>query len=288
MPHVPGAGAEPVWIPATAKYELALEAGRLICRNGDGRPLAAVPKAARESRAAEELIALRDHLERHARDCRARAERWMLSERRVPAGLVCAVWPDPAWREALTGLVVEARGRQGLLTGIDRTGRIGTVSLSGEPGRVGPADELLIVHPLALGDPAGARELAAKLALAQGVAQLAREVHVKPDGAIGTAWRAFADARFAALRHATERAARLGFEIRGGYAACRVAEAGLRAQARFWLGADAPDAETWTGELIWVDAAEEPIGLPDIGPVAWSEGVRMAELVHAGRVSDAD
>ena len=46
--------------------------------------------------------------------------------------------------------------------------------------------------------------------------------------------------------------------------------------------------EVYTGELLWVDAEENPLGLTEIGPVAYSEGVLMASSIYAGRKQDDD
>ncbi|NUR88484.1 MAG: hypothetical protein HOY71_30715, partial [Nonomuraea sp.] len=58
------------WVQATDTHWLALDGARLVCRNAAGRRLKAVPKQARESAAAEDLVALRDQLARHEEQCR--------------------------------------------------------------------------------------------------------------------------------------------------------------------------------------------------------------------------
>ena len=52
--------------------------------------------------------------------------------------------------------------------------------------------------------------------------------------------------------------------------------------ARYWIGADYPDEPTETGLLHWVQA-NEVLSLKQVGPVAYSEGVRMANRIYAGR-----
>src|SRR3712207_8139580 len=47
---------------------------------------------------------------------------------------------------------------------------------------------------------------------------------------------------------------------------------------------DYPEAETWTGDLRWTLANGTVLPLAEVGPVAWSEGMRMASAIHAGRV----
>ena len=74
----------------------------------------------------------------------------------------------------------------------------------------------------------------------------------------------------------------MGYRVRGGYAVCPVFEGGRLVEARFWIGADDPEYETSTGDLTWVDDRERPIHLRDVGPVAFSEGMRMAAAIAAG------
>ena len=54
------------------------------------------------------------------------------------------------------------------------------------------------------------------------------------------------------------------------------------------VGAEYPDAETWTSELLWVDGRERALKLGALGPVAWSEGHRMASAVYAARVKEEE
>ncbi|RAY16397.1 hypothetical protein DPM19_05850 [Actinomadura craniellae] len=287
-PPVAESTGERVWIPAADGYELALDGSTLVCRNAKGRELKSVPKKARDSEAAEHLYALRDWLVRHETDCRATVESWMLGSFPVPRNVLVEIWPDPAWRVPLENLaVVGADGSAGLLRDVDAKGRLGIVDLDAETRWLEP-DSVLIPHPVLLDDLDDLREFAVELGVRQTVPQLAREVHRRPAGLDGTARRldSYGGGEFKELRHATARATRFGFQVRGGYAVCRAYDAGVPVQARYWVGSDTPDAPAWTGDLIWVDADERALPLSDVGPVAWSEGVRLAELIYAGRVAE--
>jgi hypothetical protein len=55
-------------------------------------------------------------------------------------------------------------------------------------------------------------------------------------------------------------------------------------EARYWIGSDSPEAATTTGQLSWVDAREQALAIKDVGPVAFSEGMRMASSIYAARV----
>jgi Domain of unknown function (DUF4132) len=273
-----------VWVAVGEGYELTLAGSSLVCRNDKGRELKSVPKKVKESPEAEDLLALRDWLARHEAECRSTVESWMLGSFPVPAKIIAEVWPDPAWRTQLENLVVTG-DVVGLLRGVDELGSLGIVDLDGETEWLKPSS-VVIPHPVLLGDDLDdLREFAAELGIAQAVPQLAREVFRVPDDRAGdaTAIRSYADGVFKELRHATARANRYGYQVRGGYAVCRAYDAGVPVQARYWLGGDDPNYETWTGDLIWTDADERSLKLAEIGPVAWSEGIRMAELIYSGR-----
>jgi hypothetical protein len=274
-----------VWVTAGEGYELALDGSTLVCRNATGRELKSVPKKAKESQAAEDLLALRDWLARHEAECHSTIESWMLGSFPVPAKIITEVWPDPAWRTPLENLAVVADGGAvGFLRGVDDQGRVGIVDLDGETQWLEPSS-LVVPHPVLLDDLDDLREFAVELGIEQSVPQLAREVRPVPADREGTATalRSYADGVFKELRQATGRANRYGFQVRGGYAVCRAYDRGAPVQARYWVGSDSPDYETWTGDLIWVDAEESQLKLSEVGPVAWSEGIRMAELIYAGR-----
>jgi hypothetical protein len=206
----------------------------------------------------------------------------MLGSFPISAAIIAEVWPDPAWRDPLRNLVVTGDA-VGLLRGVDDQGRLGIVNLDGETEWLTPSS-VVIPHPVLLDDLDDLREFAAELGVVQAVPQLAREVFRVPlDRDESAAVRSYSDGVFKELRHATARANRYGFQVRGGYAVCRVFDAAVAVQARYWLGGDDPAYEAWTGDLIWVNADERPLKLSEVGPVAWSEGIRMAELIYSGR-----
>ncbi|MGP3985306.1 DUF4132 domain-containing protein [Streptomyces sp. 3N207] len=278
----------PVWFPATHGHELALDGTTLRCRKSNGHVvLPSVPRAVRSSSMGEKLSELRERLVRHEEECRSTVESWLLAGVPVPAALLARVWPDPSWRSALEHLVVVVDGRTGLLTEVTEEGRTGLVDQDGTP-HTPPVGPMSLPHPVLLSDVEKWRELLDNREAAQGIPQLARELHHRPDDIDpkATSLDDYAGGEFEELRHATARAARYGFVMRGGFAMLRIVDGGVGLQARYWLGADDPGLPIETGRLLWVDASERPVALGEVGPVAWSEGVRMAELIHAGRTTD--
>lgn len=69
---------------------------------------------------------------------------------------------------------------------------------------------------------------------------------------------------------------------------CPLIENGVSVEAAYWIGADYPESEPRTGGLEWRAAGGRRLPLREVGPVAWSEGVRMAALVYAGRVVNSE
>lgn len=289
------------WI-ATAEsgYEVAVTEGRVVCRNATGKTLRTLPKQLKQDPAVLELRRLVEWLTRHAAECREHAERWMVRSLPVPAVLLAEVWADEAWRVVLRDLVVapvtaHAQGgeawdvsRAGFLRAVDERG-IGVVDLDGESVRL-TADRVAIPHPVLLDELADLREFGVELDVKQSVDQLYRETWERPADldAEAVQFEEYAGGKFSELRTLTQRAQGLGYVVRGGYSACRIFEAGHGLEARVWLGSDDPYYPTETGALEFADSAGRRLKCAEVGPVAWSEGVRMAAALYAGRTVAED
>ncbi|MFI6283225.1 DUF4132 domain-containing protein [Streptomyces sp. NPDC051018] len=284
------------WIETEAGgYTVALDGTDVLCRNAAGRQLKQVPPKLRDDVAVVRLRQLAEWLERHERECGEQADTWLVRSLPVPVALLARVWPDAAWQSALRDLVVAPVGadggadmsRAGFLRDADGEKGAGIVDLDGDSVRL-ECESVLIPHPVLLEDLDDLREFAVELGVEQKVEQLFREVWRRPAETSGTEWKAYADGRFQQLRHATARAVSLGYRVRGGQALCPLVEDGRALEAAYWLGADYPDAEALTGSLEWRGRDGRRLPLDEVGPVAWSEGERMAALVYAGRVAVDD
>ncbi|MER5339089.1 protein of unknown function [Streptomyces sp. OV198] len=285
------------WIETSSGYAVTLDGAQVRCRNAAGRTLKQVPAKLRDDVEVVRLRQLAEWLERHERECRSQVDTWIVRSLPVPADLLARVWPDAAWQAALRDLVVApvdtdgtvALERAGFLRDADPEQGLGVVDLDGDSVRLA-ARTVVIPHPVLLEDLEELREFAAELGVEQGAGQLFREVWPRPDERDGAAfeWSAYAGGKFEELRHATARAGSYGYRVRGGYAVCPLVENGVAVEAAYWIGADYPEAETRTGGLEWRAAGGRRLPLREVGPVAWSEGVRMAALVYAGRVVNGE
>jgi Domain of unknown function (DUF4132) len=274
------------WVPA-GEYEVALdEGGKVICRNAAGRRLGSVPPKIADEPAVIGLRQLTEWLRRHERECTDRVETWMIRSLPVPAAVLAQVWPDPAWQAALRDLVVT--GPDGAVAGFlrdaDAEAGLGLVDLDGDTVRLGSA-QVRIPHPVLLEELDELREFAVELGVGQQVQQLFREVWRRgPDRDAGArSVDDFEGGRFAQLRFLTGRATSLGYRVRGGQAVLPVVEDGRTAEARVWLGDYDGHMETETGPLGWHAPGGASLTLGEVGPVAWSEGMRMAAALYAGR-----
>ncbi|SHN42722.1 DUF4132 domain-containing protein [Cryptosporangium aurantiacum] len=278
------------WLAVAGGYEVTLDGENLVCRNAAGKTLRSVPKAVREDPVVVGLKQLTEWLTRHEAQCRADVERWMVRSLQVPATLLAEVWADEAWASAARNLVVTTPdGEQvGFLRDASEKG-IGIVDLDGETVRL-DADQILFPHPVLLEDIDDLREFAADLELSQAIDQLFREVWVRPADLDAAATRVtrYSGGRYDQLRHLTARASQLGFRVRGGFAVCRVFENGQVVEARSWVGSDDPYYSTETGDLFFTRSDGVALPLREVGPVAWSEGNRMAAGLYAGRVVEKE
>jgi Domain of unknown function (DUF4132) len=296
-PHVFGEGIAMGWVPAGADHEVSVDRGKVVARTVQGKALKSLPKALKDHEAVAGLRQLVEWLRRHETFCRAEAERWMIRSLPVPSRVIGQVWADESWRSVLQDVVIvpiTADGRwdvaaAGLLRDADEAKGLGIVDLDGESGRI-TAETVALPHPVRLPELDDLREFAADLGVEQGLLQLFREVWRKP--ADPAAQRAelsrHAGARFKELRHAQSRAVASGYRVQGGTAVCRVWEAGVTVVASVWIGDGEPSFETETSDLGFADPGGQPIEPADVPAVAWSEGMRMAAALHAGRAVEEE
>lgn len=303
----PGGDPEAEIVPAqwiqVGDHAIALDGdGSIVARNKAGKVLKSVPPKLKKTDEFVQLDQLRDFLARHDADAGAQVQRWLLDGLPVPTLLIGELWADSAWRSWLTDLVVATRepGEPLELGGFLREvtpqpggdrALLGVVDLDGESATV-DATHILIPHPVLFGDDLGElREFAVDLGITSRFDQLQRQVFGIPADAgkdtVGKAVNSFSDAEFEQIRFAAARAKSHGFAVQGGYAVCRIIEGSKRYQARIWIGEGAPDEPTSLGELIWVhDDATLPVA--QVPPVAYSEGMRMATILYAGRKLDEE
>ena len=280
------------WLPAGEGYEVALVDGRVAVRavggRAAGRQLKALPKALKEHPEVERLRRLAEWLGRHAAACLAQVDAWMVSSLPVPTGLLARVWADEAWRVALGDLVVvgDDPDQAGFLRDASDSGELRVVDLDGETVRLRP-ETVTLPHPVLLPDLGELREFAAELGVVQRVEQIHRATWLRPGpdglGADGSEVRRFAGGKFASRYSLAARATSLGYRVSGGYATCQVRDGGCTVEASVWIGEPYWDEETETGGLRWSGPQGRGLALCEVGPVAWSEGMRMAAALYAGR-----
>ncbi|GJF30962.1 hypothetical protein KNE206_36620 [Kitasatospora sp. NE20-6] len=278
------------WLAAGEGYEVALVEGRVTARatagRSAGRQLKTLPKAVREHPETDRLRRFAEWLDRHAVSCVAQVDTWMVSSLPVPTGLIARVWPDEAWQAALRDLVVvgDDPDETGFLRDATADGSLKLVDLDGETVRIAP-ETVTLPHPVLLPDLDDLREFAAELGVVQRVEQIHRATWLRPGDLAPTAAevRDFAGGRFPSRFGLAARASSLGYRVSGGYATCRVRDTGRTVEASVWIGEPYWDGDSETGALSWQDGDGKALRLPDVGPVAWSEGMRMAAALYAGR-----
>lgn len=285
------------WVDAEDGYALALFGGKLVARNPQGKKLASVPKKLKSTELGEQLLSLKDWLNEHERECHETVENWMVRSLPAPREVLAAVWDDAAWRGALENAVVIPVAKDGtadteaggFLKDVDQKKGIGVVDLDGETQWLKSA-LVAFPHPILLTDLDDYRELSTELNLSQGISQLLRETFAKPADLdpTGGGVQDYAEGKFEQLNHALGRCRTLGYRVRGGFAVCPVWRDGTLVEGRFWIGAEYPDSESYTGELLWVDERERPVKLGNVNEVAFSEGMRMAAAIYASRVVEKE
>ncbi|MFG3510329.1 DUF4132 domain-containing protein [Streptomyces sp. NPDC047821] len=278
------------WQSAGEGYEIALVGGRVTARavtgRAAGRQLKTLPKALRDHPDVDRLRRLAEWLERHEAACVAQVDAWMVSSLPVPTALLARVWPDEAWRGVLRDVAVvgDDPDEVGFLRDATASGELRVVNLDGETVRL-TAPTVTLPHPVLLPDLDDVREFAAELGIVQRVEQIHRATWRKPEdvGDQATEVREFAGGSYPNRFRLAARATALGYRITGGYATCQVRDAGRSLEAAVWIGEPYWDGDSTTGALTWQDENGRAVRLREVGPVAWSEGMRMAAALYAGR-----
>ncbi|MET9350033.1 DUF4132 domain-containing protein [Streptomyces termitum] len=276
------------WLDAGEGYEITLgEGGRVVARRSGGRELKTVPKALRDHPEVDRLKQLSEWLDRHADACVAQVDAWMVSSLPVPVELIARVWPDEAWRAALRDVAVvgDDPDEVGFLRDVSADGGLKVVDLDGETVRLAPRT-VTLPHPVLLPDLEDVREFAAELGITQRVEQIHRATWLRPEkphAETATEVREYAGGKYASRFGLAARATALGYRVSGGYATLRIRDGGRTTEASVWIGEPYWDGESETGALQWHDEDGRAVRLNELGPVAWSEGMRMAAALYAGR-----
>ncbi|GAA4219512.1 DUF4132 domain-containing protein [Actinocatenispora rupis] len=280
------------WLSAGDGYEVALVEGRVAARatagRAAGRQLKSLPRALRDHPEVDRLRRFAAWLDRHTTACVAQVDTWMVSSLPVPTLLLARLWRDEAWQCALRDLVVvgDEPDEVGFLRDATDSGALRVVTLDGETVRIAPRT-VTLPHPVLLADLDELREFAAELGVTQRVEQIHRATWRRAEDTPDKVWSVseFAGGKFPSRYVLAARAASLGYRVSGGYATCRVRDGARVVEASTWIGEpyywDDSDAET--GDLTWNDEDGRSLPLRSVGPVAWSEGMRMAAALYAGR-----
>ena len=279
------------WIEANDGYALSIKNGKLACRNKKGKTLASVPKKVKDSELGEQLNAMAVWLKGRREECTQQVQTWMLRSLPVPLSVAVEVWCDDDWRQSMENVVVVPIDRSGnlravdsgILRDVDARKGLGVIDEDGETRWI-KTTQFAIPHPVLMNNVAELRELLVDLNFKQPVEQLFREVHQAKKGeANKLAISRFGEGEFEQLNYALSACRTLGYQVSGGSAICSVWEGGQAVEARYWVGSDYPEGQTFTGDLSFVDAEQKSIKIDQVGPVALSEGIRMATAIYARR-----
>lgn len=287
------------WAPA-GDYTLALDGTTVRARNAKGKDLKTAPAKVKKTDEYLKLDALSTWLAQHERTCADTVRNWFLRGEQVPAKLLAAVWVDPSWQKYIKDLVVqasspEAEGAAGeQVTGLLRDAddhALHLVDLDGETIDIPVTGTVTVPHPVLIDNIDDWREFAVDLGVTQGADQLFREIHVIPGTEEGRrdALTRYAGARYEKGTVLMGRSKGAGYEVTRFEVTLRVTEPGSAGRAATSVNAvlsiecGDPFSEGTIGDLTFISSEGTQLAPEDVGPVAWSEGVRMAEFVYSGR-----
>lgn len=284
--------ATPGWIDAGKGVSLGIRDGKLVSFK-DGKQ-GSVPKALKEGAVGERLLAAVDFLDDHERNVENTVEMWMLRSLPVPRGVLEAVLVDDYWAKVLRDAFVVPvaadgtvnRESGGFFRAADKEKGVGIVDRSGETTWI-DTNMVMIPHPILLDEIDDLRQMLVEIGASQGLKQLLRETFVRPTALAADkdpqSVDTYRGGEFSALSYVIAIAKRMGYRVSGGNAICRVLENGRFVEARYELGDGDPMYETETGDLSWVDDKQRTLPIVEVPPIAYSEGMRMAQRLYSKR-----
>lgn len=279
------------WIDA-GEYQFLLDGEEILARNAKGKQLKTVPAKARKLPEFEQLDALRTALSQHRQTCIATVSAWFLNGQTIPTRVISAVWPDPAWQAMLKDAILNFDGSIGLLR--DTTAdSLSLVDLDGETVNV-PVDDNSVIslpHPILMEDLSDWREFAVELGVHQGFDQLFRDTYPKPADEAGQreVLGKYSGGEYEKTNVLVGRSRGGGFTVdfeEGvGGVSLDVVEPGVENNAEITATLEVIDSYEESASLgaLYFTRDGRSVPAEEVGPVAWSEGVRMAEFVFSGR-----
>jgi hypothetical protein len=274
---------EPRWVEVGQGYEAAIDGERVVYRRPGGTVqksgltgLADMPEVMR-------LQGMTAWLATHARRCRLIAESWMLRGDEIPLALLTALWPDAAWRAVFTNTVLTPAGAEGgLVRGLDPDRGVRVLNPDGTEAWL-DQPSLWLPHPATIPALEDFRRL---LRVTPRLPQVFRDVAIRPPHLPHGCTQVgdFAGIEIGRAEAVMRRCGRYGYPIRHGHATCPVRDGDREYEARLRIGEEFVPAgyETTVGLLVWIGPDGWELPLAEVGPVGWSEGVRMARLLTAG------
>lgn len=274
------------WIIA-GDYHLKIVDNKIVARNAKGRILKTVPAKVKKESAFEKLAGLISFINQHDKDCSDSVRSWFLGGYPIPTKTIQAVWPDKYWRHYLNNLIITDDETEGLLRNATEEG-LGIVDLDGESLTITP-ESIRILHPAIIQDLEDWREFATELGATQGLDQLLREIHRKPTDkkSVSEALSAYSDAKYKMGSHLMGRARGGGFHATLNSITVTVRENGQEIDGTLYVDAYDPYDEAHLSNLSF-SSEGKPLNINEVGPIAWSEAIRMCEFIYAGRTIEEE
>lgn len=278
------------WVEA-GQYRIQWAGEEVRVRNSSGKLLSSVPSKVKDLPAYVEIEARANVVRQHSRTCADTVRSWMLGSNLVPTEVLKAVWTDPYWRRNLENLVIHNAGSEGEPTGllrrVDENGAH-LVDLDGE-SYVLNTPAIVIPHPVLIKELDQWREFASELGAVQGCDQLFRQTHAKPHDiqAQRAVLGSFEGAFFSRAADLIGRGRGGGFTMGLDSAEVTVTEEGRRVCGKLDIDAYEPTSEAYLGRLHF-ETQDRRMDLAEVGPVAWSEAIRMCEFLYTGRDDNSE